>query len=259
MPFKIAISNEKGGVAKTTTTFSLGAALVELGKKVLLIDLDYQGNLTLANGFQSDTVNYSPSEFLFDKYTSAVTIQHTKINNLDLIPSSNKLLESENILSENNLLNQRMKIFSDNSILDYDFLIFDCPPSNGLITFIALAAVDLLIIPTQAEYFSAYALRDMMNLIRKTRKDTNPLLAYRILITMLDQRNRTQRAIADQLHQTFGIGLFNTIIEIDTKLRESPITGFPITKYRPKSRGSQQYKALALELMEYIKQQNETS
>lgn len=124
----------------------------------------------------------------------------------------------------------------------------------GAITLKALTAAHLLIVPTQAEYFSAYALRDMMALVRRVRGETNPTLAYRILITLLDQRNRTHRAIREQLRQTFGVGPFETVIEVDTKLRESPIAGTPITKFEPRSRGSLQYRALAQELIEYVQQ-----
>jgi chromosome partitioning protein len=138
--------------------------------------------------------------------------------------------------------------------MPYDYIILDCPPALGAITQNALAAADLLLIPTQAEYFSAYALRNMMTLIRRIREEHNPNLAYRILVTMLDKRNRTHRNIHDQLRSTFGEGVFNTVIEIDTKLRESPIAGLPITRYKPGSRGSTQYRVLAQELMEYAKE-----
>ena len=130
----------------------------------------------------------------------------------------------------------------------------DCPPFLGAITTNALSAADLLIIPTQAEYFSAYALRNMMGMIRRVRQESNPGLGYRILITLLDRRNRTHRNIQEQLQNTFGEGLFRTVIEIDTKLRESPIAGLPITRYRPGARGSQQYRELAQELTEYVKE-----
>jgi chromosome partitioning protein len=126
----------------------------------------------------------------------------------------------------------------------------------GAVTVNALTAADLLIIPTQAEYFSAYALRDMMTIIRKIRTEDNPKLAYRVLVTLLDQRNRTHRDIREQLERTFGIGLFRTVIEIDTKLRESPILGLPITQYKPSSRGAQQYRSLAEELIQYVEQTN---
>ena len=129
-----------------------------------------------------------------------------------------------------------------------------CPPALGAITQNALIASDLLIIPTQAEYFSAYALRNMMTLIRRIREGENPNLAYRVLVTMLDKRNRTHRNIHDQLRSTFGEGVFSTVIETDTKLRESPIAGLPISRYRPGARGSIQYRVLAQELIEYAKE-----
>jgi chromosome partitioning protein len=139
--------------------------------------------------------------------------------------------------------------------LPHDYILLDCPPALGAITLNALAASDLLIIPTQAEYFSAYALRNMMGTIRRIRQDVNPALAYRILVTLLDRRNRTHRNIFEQLQATFGQGVFTTVIEIDTKLRESPIAGLPITQYKPNSRGSQQYRVLVQELIEYAKEE----
>jgi len=134
-----------------------------------------------------------------------------------------------------------------------------CPPFLGAITINALSAADLLIIPTQAEYFSAYALRNMMSMIRRVRQESNPDLGYRILITLLDRRNRTHRNIQEQLQNTFGEGLFKTVIEVDTKLRESPIAGVPITLYRSAARGSQQYRELAQELTEYVKEKIPTA
>ena len=258
MPYIIAISNEKGGVAKTTTTYSLGATLAETGKKVLLVDLDPQGNLTLANGIESGESQYHSSEILLGELSAQEAVQSTNTPNLDIIPSSPKIAEAEQYLPVHTNYAQKLKnaFASINPV--YDYIILDCPPSMGAITTNALAAADLLVIPTQAEYFSAYALRDMMSLIRQIRKEANPGLAYRILITMLDQRNRTHRTIREQLKQTFGIGLFDTVIEIDTRLRESPIIGVPITKYRPNSRGSLQYRVLAQELMDYVQQQKNT-
>jgi chromosome partitioning protein len=139
----------------------------------------------------------------------------------------------------------------------YDFVVIDCPPALGAVTLNALNAANLLIIPTQAEYFSAYALRNMMALVRKVRNENNPPLAYRILITMLDRRNRSHRTIQSQLENTFGDGLFKSIVEIDTKLRESPILGLPITQYKSNTRGAEQYRILAQELVEYVKETNQ--
>jgi len=258
MPYIIVISNEKGGVAKTTTTFSLGAALVETGKKVLLVDLDPQGNLTLANGLEPGDTKFHVAEILLDDLNVQAAILNTKTPNLDIIPSNPRIADAEQFLPVHADYTQKLKNALISKNLNYDYIILDCPPSMGVVTTNALAAADLLVIPTQAEYFSAYALRDMMALIRQIRKEANPGLAYRILITMLDQRNRTHRTIRDQLQQTFGTGLFETVIEVDTRLRESPIIGIPITKYRPNSRGSLQYRVLAQELMDYVQQQKDS-
>jgi chromosome partitioning protein len=256
MVYTIAVSNEKGGVAKTTTTFSLGAVLAEIGKKVLLIDLDPQGNLTLANGIEPPEAKHNSSEVVLDNLPLAQAIMPTSIDRLSIVPSNQRMAEAEQFLpvrmNYNYILRDALK---DPKAQGFDFILMDCPPSMGAITLNALTASNLLIIPTQAEYFSAYALRDMMNLIRRVRREANSDLAYRILITMLDQRNRAHRAIREQLQQTFGTGLFQAVIEIDTRLRESPIVGVPITQYRPNSRGSQQYRILAQELIDYVEKQ----
>jgi chromosome partitioning protein len=182
----------------------------------------------------------------------------TEITNLDLIPSHASIESAEQFLPVRTHYTSGLKRAIDlASPLPYDYVIFDCPPFLGAITTNALSAADLLIIPTQAEYFSAYALRNMMGIIRRVRQESNPNLGYRIIITLLDRRNRTHRNIQEQLQNTFGEGLFKTVIEIDTKLRESPIAGLPITRYRPGARGSQQYREMAQELIEYVKEKNQ--
>jgi chromosome partitioning protein len=250
----IAISNEKGGVAKTTTTLSLGAALVELGNRVLLIDLDAQANLTLALGFEPGENENTSSNLMLDNAPLLDVCKKTDVEKLDLIPSSSRIEISEQFLpvrtGYTTILHKAIRA----TTLPYDYIILDCPPALGAITKNALAASDLLLIPTQAEYFSAYALRNMMSLIRTIREQDNPNLAYRILVTMLDRRNRTHRNIHEQLRATFGEGVFNTVIEMDTKLRESPIAGLPITHYKSGARGSTQYRVLAQELIEYAKE-----
>ena len=251
----IAVSNEKGGVAKTTTTISLGAALVDQGHRVLLIDLDAQANLTLSLGFEPGEAEHTSSDIMLDGAALLSAHRKTDLTNLDLIPSSSRIETSEQFLPvRTNYTTILQRAIAGAAPLPYDYIILDCPPALGAITQNALAAADLLLIPTQAEYFSAYALRNMMTLIRRIREVDNPNLAYRILVTMLDRRNRTHRNIHEQLRTTFGEGVFNTVIEIDTKLRESPIAGLPITHYKPGARGSTQYRVLAQELMEYAKE-----
>ena len=251
----IAVSNEKGGVAKTTTALSLGAALAELGNRVLMIDLDAQANLTLAVGFEPGEADKTSSDVMLDNLPLLTVRRKTEIENLDLIASSSRIETSEQFLPvRTNYTTILQRAIRSTPNMPYDYIVLDCQPALGAITRNALAAADLLIIPTQAEYFSAYALRNMMGLIRRTREVDNPNLAYRILVTMLDRRNRTHRNIHEQLRSTFGAGVLNTVIELDTKLRESPIAGLPITHYKSAARGSTQYRILAQELMEYAKE-----
>ena len=185
-------------------------------------------------------------------------ILRTDIENLELIPSHASIEAAEQFLPVRSHYTLGIRRALEAAApLSYDFVLMDCPPFLGAITTNALSAADLAIIPTQAEYFSAYALRNMMGMIRRVRQESNAGLGYRILITLLDRRNRTHRSIQEQLQLTFGEGLFRTIIEIDTKLRESPIAGVPITRYRPGTRGSQQYRELAQELTEYVQQRTQ--
>lgn len=258
MTYVVAISNEKGGVAKTTTTLSLGAALVDSGQKVLVVDLDPQANLTLALGIEPGSAAVTSSHVLIESAPLMSARLTTEIENLDLVPSHSSIESAEQFLPVRTHYTSGLKRAIDNAApLPYDYILFDCPPFLGAITTNALSASNLLLIPTQAEYFSAYALRNMMGIIRRVRLESNADLGYRILITMLDRRNRTHRNIQEQLQNTFGDGLFKTVIEIDTKLRESPIAGLPITHYRPGARGSQQYRELAQELIEHVKEKDQ--
>jgi chromosome partitioning protein len=255
MPYTIAVSNEKGGVAKTTSTLSLGAALAELNHRVLLIDLDPQANLSLALGLETGEVETTSANVLVENAAIKTAIRKTDVTNLSLVPSHSRIESAEQYLPMRSNYLSTLRNAIQAGALSYDYILLDCPPALGAITLNALSAADLLIIPTQAEYFSAYALRNMMGSIRRVRQESNPNLAYRILVTLLDRRNRTHRNIFEQLQTTFGQGVFTTVIEVDTKLRESPIAGMPITQYRPTSRGSQQYRVLAQELIEYAKEE----
>ncbi|MCJ7702950.1 MAG: ParA family protein [Anaerolineales bacterium] len=248
----IAISNEKGGVAKTTTAVSLGGALVEMGEEVLLIDLDPQANLSLALGITPQTVRRSTADILFNSATPLSISRETAIPGLDLIPSSSEMGMAERFLP---IRNRYKFILRDalESIVHYDTVILDCPPSLGVVTQNALIAANLLIIPTQAEYFSTYALKNVMNALRSVREKDNQDLEFRILITMLDIRIGAHKTLSKQLRLTFGKIIFDTVIQTDTKLRECTIVGLPITHYVPRSRGAQQYRILAQELTEYVK------
>ncbi|MGA9532302.1 MAG: ParA family protein [Anaerolineales bacterium] len=253
MSYTVAVANEKGGVAKTTTALSLGAALAERGEEVLLVDLDPQANLTLSLGIKPNDVSGGASDLLLGDGTLESVRQETRVPGLTLVPANSELLMAERFLSVRQnyetLLGERL-----NSSGEFNYVLLDCPPALGVTTHSALTAADLLLIPTQAEFFSASALRDVIDLVRDIRAHSNPGLRYRLLLTMLDQRNRIHRTLYEQIRRTFGKAVLETVIEVDTRLRESPIFAKPITEYAPDSRGAAQYRALAEELMAYAKE-----
>jgi chromosome partitioning protein len=252
----IAIANEKGGVAKTTTAISLGGALVEMEQDVLLVDLDPQANLSLAMGFPPHKTRRSISDVLLNSALPTSISKETSIPGLDVLPSNSEMGMAERFMPIRQNYQYILKN-ALNSIQHYDSIILDCPPSMGAITLNALIAANLLIIPTQAEYLSAYALRHVMATIRNVRQDANPDLMYRILITMLDIRIGSHKALSSQLKNTFGKAVTDTIIQIDSKLRESTIAGLPITHYVPRSRSELQYRALAQELTQNVKKETD--
>lgn len=253
MTYVIAIANEKGGVAKTTTALSLGAAMVEQREKALVIDLDPQANLTLALGIKPNELNGTVSDVLLGSGNLESITHETLLPGLDLIPANNALLMAERFLEvrdDHEFLLKRALGRVD----EYDAVILDCPPALGTIARLALTAADLLIIPTQCEYFSAHALQDVLEMIRDVRTTSNPRLRYRLLLTMVDRRNRIHRSLYEQVRTAFGRAVFDSIIEVDTRLRESPIFAQPITVYAPRSRGAEQYRQLAKELKSYAKE-----
>jgi len=251
----IAIANAKGGVAKTTTTLSLGASLAEMGKKVLLVDLDPHANLTLSLGFKPASFERTVAGLLLGNDDLNGAVIPTNFQDLDLIPSNHELSLAEAHL----LVRANYMMLLDATLKDshsYDTIIIDCPPTTGTLTKNALSAADLLIIPTQPEYFSAHALRDMLNLILAIRQENNPKLRYRILLTMVDKRNRIHRSLAEQIRTAFNEAIYDIEIEIDTRLRESAILGQPINQYAPESRATKQYRALAEETGHYSNELN---
>lgn len=254
MSYRIAIVNEKGGVAKTTTSISLGAVLADNGFNVLLVDLDPQANLSLANGLEVTKSTRSSASVLIENFPASNVITTTSTPNLSLIPSSSEMALAERLLPGRQGYELLLKKALANFSSTYDFIIMDCPPFLGAVTLNALTAADLLLIPTQAEFFSIYALRNLMNLVRRVRTQYNPNLTYRLLLTMFDRRNRIHRTMAEQLRTSFSTGVMQTSIDIDTKLRESPIAGIPIIQHAPKSRSAQQYRALAQEIIDYVKE-----
>ncbi|MEA4908080.1 MAG: ParA family protein [Chloroflexi bacterium] len=252
--YTIAVSNEKGGVAKTTTTISLGAALAETGLKVLIIDLDPQANLTLALGIEPDKVRLSITNVLLETLPLHHAIQGTSSENLDILCSNHEPGILERLLPQKPNYEGMLRRSLEQLKTKYDYVIMDCPPFLGAITQSALVAAQMVLIPTQAEYFSIVALRNLMGWIRQIRAQHNPALVYRLLLTMYDRRNRTHRILSEQLRNTFRNGVLESLVETDTKLRESPIVGVPILTHAPKTRASGQYRNVAQEIIQYVKE-----
>lgn len=255
MATTIAISNQKGGVAKTTTCLSLGASLAEMGQSVLLVDLDPQASLTLSMGLKPEELRRTVGDALLGN-TSLVSIsRESSLFDLDIVPANQELVVLDKILYGR----QGYEFHLKNGLNAmgrglYDIVLIDCPPSFGTLTLNALTAADLLIIPIQCEYYAAHSLRQIVELVKLVREKTNPRLIYRVLVTMYDRRNRICQIILEQMQRGLSKSLFKTIIEVDTKLRESPAFGQPITLYAPTTRGAQQYRALAEELMNHERQ-----
>ena len=253
-PFVIAIANEKGGVGKTTTTLAIGTILGRMEYKTLFIDLDPQGNLTLSLGYKphqmpppSNDLPTADTIFAKDSYS-------TETKNLDLVFARSMIVDEAYQIQVNTgddlyFLNQDLSIIST---LPYSYVLIDCPPSIGKIMISALLVSDFLIIPSQADFFSAYALKNMMELIGKVREEGNPDLPYGILITLFDKRNSVHHKIKNQLNYLFGSGIFETIIGVDTELRKTAILGFPTTS----SRGVNQYRMLVDELLDNIQKKS---
>jgi chromosome partitioning protein len=245
----IAIGNQKGGVGKTTTCLSLGAALAEVGHPVLLIDLDPQANLTLSLGLEPLELRRTIIDSLMGTSSLVGVSYETDVFALDIVPANHELALVDKVLYRLPGFQLRLKQALDRMKRDlYDYVLLDCPPSLSPLTLNALAAADLLLIPVQCEYYAARDLGKVVGLSRQMSQKVNPNLNHRVLITMYDMRNRISRIMLEEIQDRFGDVLLKTIIQIDTKLREGPAVGQPITSYAPKSRGAQQYRDLAQEL-----------
>jgi chromosome partitioning protein len=245
----IAVANNKGGVAKTTTCLSLGGSLAEQGRTVLLVDLDPQAHLTASLIAESETLRRTVSDVLLGQSSLVAVSRETSVNSLDLVPANRELMVLDKVLYKRTGYEYRLRQDMERMRHElYNIVLMDCPPAFGTLTLNALTAADLLIIPIQCEYYAMRSLQQVMSLVSLVRSKTNPRLGYRLLVTMFDVRNKIHRLILEHLHARFSDALFRTIIQVDTRLRESPAFGLPVTQYASRTRAARQYRALAQEL-----------
>ena len=246
----ISVSNQKGGVGKTTTSLSLAASLGVLEKKVLLIDADPQGNATSGICINSDDFNKSSYDVLLNQCEINDSIIKTKSPNLDIIPANIDLVAVEIELVDTNKREHMLTKMIDKIKKDYDFIIIDCPPSLGLITMNALTASNSVIIPIQCEYYALEGLGKLLNTIKGIQKVHNDNLEIEgILLTMFDSRLRLSNQVKDDVKKHFGDMVFSTIIPRNVSLGEAPSHGESIIVYNSTSKGSKSYIKFAQEVI----------
>ena len=246
----ISISNQKGGVGKTTTSVSLAASLGILEKRVLLIDADPQGNASSGIGINSEDFNFSIYDVLLKNCKAKDAVIKTSSPNLDLIPANIDLVAIEIELVDIPKREYVFKSVFSEIINDYDFLIIDCPPSLGLITLNALTASNSVIIPIQCEYYALEGLGKLLNTIKGVQNVHNNILEIEgILLTMFDSRLRLSNQVKEDVKKHFGNMVFNTIIPRNVSLGEAPSHGESIIVYNATSKGSKSYIKFAQEII----------
>ncbi len=245
----IALANQKGGVGKTTTSVNLGAGLANLGNRVLLVDIDAQGNATSGVGIAKSSISKDIYDVLVNEEPIADVILHTSHKDLDIVPATIQLSGAEieltaQIARETRLLDA-IKTIQD----QYDFILVDCPPSLGLLTINAFTASNSILIPVQSEYYALEGLSQLLNTIQLVRKHFNPNLKIEgVLLTMYDARTNLGHQVNEEVKKYFKDNVYETIIPRNVRLSEAPSHGLPIMDYDPKSTGAKVYSQLAKEV-----------
>ena len=245
----IAIGNQKGGVGKTTTTVNLGAALAFQGKKVLIIDMDSQGNATSGLGIERADVKQSVYEVLVDQIEAAGAILPTSRENLWILPSTLQLAGAEIELATADRRESRLKQAIEPIKADYDYILVDCPPSLGQLSLNAFTASDTILIPVQCEYYALEGLSQLLNTIRLVQRTYNKNFRIEgVLLTMLDARTNLGYEVVEEVRKYFQEKVYQTIITRNVRLSEAPSYGQSVIDYDPKSRGAEMYMDLAKEV-----------
>jgi chromosome partitioning protein len=249
LPRVMAIANQKGGVGKTTTAVNLGAALAELGYRVLVVDLDPQGNATTGLGVNARNLDSSIYDVILHDVPIEDCIEPTNLRNLFLVPATIDLAGAEIELVPAFSRELRLKRAIGSVLGDFDFLLIDCPPSLGLLTVNALAAAQEVAVPIQCEYYALEGLGQLLNNIERVRANLNPgLNVTTIIMTMYDARTRLAEQVVDEVRRHFGDRVCRSVVPRTVRLSEAPSFGQPIVVFDPTSRGATAYRELAKEV-----------
>jgi chromosome partitioning protein len=251
----IAIFNQKGGVGKTTTNINLGAGLAKMGKKVLIVDIDPQGNTTSGIGIRKRSLEYSLYDVLINEnFDMKKAILPTKTTNLSILPASVDLAGAEVELVGIEGRERRLKKAIESIRDEYDFIFIDCPPSLGLLTINSLTAVDSVLIPIQCEFYALEGVSQLMSTVELVKLNMNPdLYVEGVMLSMFDGRTNLSLQVVQEVKKYFGNKVYSTVIPRNVRIAEAPSYGVPVITYDPSAAGAKAYLALAKEFLERSK------
>lgn len=253
MAIIFCIANQKGGVGKTTTTVNLAAGLARLNQKVLLVDLDPQGNATMGSGIQKTELDASIYEVLLGLSGVESILQSASTGRYDILPANRELAGAEVEMVDIERREKRLKEALDSVRDQYDFILIDCPPALSLLTLNAFCSADGVIIPMQCEYYALEGLSDLVNTVKHVHANLNrKLKTIGLLRVMFDKRATLSQHVSDQLEKHFGDRVFKTVIPRNVRLAEAPSYGLPGIDFDPSSRGAQAYLNFAAEMLEWL-------